>query len=256
MFNLHTHTKRCHHAQGSDEEYVIKAIENGYDVLGFSDHAPHLFPNGEYVSNCRMLPSEAEEYAKSIYTLKEKYKDQIDIKLGYEMEWYPELIEKDIKFLKDIGYDYLLLAQHFTDNEYEDFASYCGHPTNSIEVVDKYINQLLEGAKSGLFTYVCHPDLINYKKDKEVYFEKLDYMLTELKKLDIPLEYNFYGYFDNRHYPNPDFWKMAKEKDMKVAIGLDAHNPKVIEDKKRLDKMKKEIAEIGIKPLETIELIK
>lgn len=43
MFNLHTHTYRCHHAKGTDEEYVIKAIENGYDLIGFSDHAPYLF---------------------------------------------------------------------------------------------------------------------------------------------------------------------------------------------------------------------
>lgn len=76
MFNLHTHTYRCHHASGKDEEYVIKAIENGYDLIGFSDHAPYLFPNG-YVSSFRMLPSEAEGYAKSINSLKEKYKGKL-----------------------------------------------------------------------------------------------------------------------------------------------------------------------------------
>ena len=254
-FNLHTHTKRCHHAHGEDEEYVLKAIENGYKIFGFSDHAPHLFP-GDYVSSCRMLPEETEEYAASINALKQKYKDKIDIKLGYEFEWYPELVEKDIEHLKQYGYDYLLLAQHYTDNEYEDFASYCGHPVDDIKIVDKYINQLLEGARSGLFTYVCHPDLIFYKKDKKIHYEKMDYMLTELKKLDIPLEYNFYGYFDNRHYPDKEFWKMAKEKDCKVVIGLDAHRPCVIEDNKRLDKMKKEIASLGIEPIEAIELIK
>ena len=255
MINLHTHTKRCHHAQGEDEEYVLKAIENGYELFGFSDHAPHLFPV-DYVSRCRMLPDEAEDYAKSIYALKEKYSDKIDIKLGYEMEWYPDLIEKDIAHLKQFGYDYLILAQHFTDNEYESYSEYCGHPTDNIQVLSKYVNQILEGARSGLFTYVCHPDLILYTKDKEYYLERMDYMLTELKKLEIPLEYNFYGYFDDRQYPNKDFWKMAKEKGNPVVIGLDAHNPKVIADKKRLDKMKDGIAELGIKPIEKIELIK
>lgn len=255
MFNLHTHTFRCHHAKGSDEEYVLKAIENGYDLFGFSDHAPHFFPNG-YVSTCRMLPDEVEGYTKSIYELREKYKDKIDIKLGYEMEWYPDLIEKDIAHIKKFGYDYLILAQHFTDNEYESYSEYCAHPTDNLQVLSRYINQVLEGARSGLFTYVCHPDLICYTKDKSFYLERMDYMLTELKKLEIPLEYNFYGYFDGRHYPNKEFWKMAKEKGNPVVIGLDAHNPKVVEDKKRLDEMKLEIAELGIKPIEKIELIK
>ena len=82
MFNLHTHTYRCHHAKGTDEEYVIKAIENGYDLIGFSDHAPYLFPNG-YVSSFRMLPSEAEGYAKSINPLnflKKRFKHKLRYK--------------------------------------------------------------------------------------------------------------------------------------------------------------------------------
>ena len=38
--NLHTHTYRCGHAEGTEEEYVLAAIENGYVKLGFSDHTP------------------------------------------------------------------------------------------------------------------------------------------------------------------------------------------------------------------------
>ncbi|MFV0479993.1 MAG: PHP domain-containing protein [Anaerorhabdus sp.] len=39
-FNFHTHTYRCKHAIGRDEEYVIEAIKAGVKVLGFSDHMP------------------------------------------------------------------------------------------------------------------------------------------------------------------------------------------------------------------------
>ena len=46
MINMHTHTTRCQHAKGTDREYVEMAIEAGYDVLGFSDHAPYLFEHG------------------------------------------------------------------------------------------------------------------------------------------------------------------------------------------------------------------
>ena len=44
MYNFHNHTYRCGHATGTDEEYVLEAIKNGYEVMGFSDHAPYLFP--------------------------------------------------------------------------------------------------------------------------------------------------------------------------------------------------------------------
>ena len=34
-YNLHTHTKRCNHAQGEDREYVEAAIKAGIKTLGF-----------------------------------------------------------------------------------------------------------------------------------------------------------------------------------------------------------------------------
>ena len=38
--NYHTHTTRCFHAVGQDEDYVRAAIDGGFDLLGFADHAP------------------------------------------------------------------------------------------------------------------------------------------------------------------------------------------------------------------------
>ena len=35
--NYHTHTSRCGHATGTDEQYVCAAIRQGFDELGFSD---------------------------------------------------------------------------------------------------------------------------------------------------------------------------------------------------------------------------
>ena len=35
--NYHTHTWRCRHADGTEREYVERAIEGGLKILGFSD---------------------------------------------------------------------------------------------------------------------------------------------------------------------------------------------------------------------------
>ena len=40
----HTHTSRCGHANGEDEEYVVNAIKAGIKRLGFSDHV--ILPKG------------------------------------------------------------------------------------------------------------------------------------------------------------------------------------------------------------------
>jgi histidinol-phosphatase (PHP family) len=59
--NYHTHTTRCNHAEGEDREYIENAIKGGMETLGFSDHAPYLFPNTDYYSAFRMQIEELEE---------------------------------------------------------------------------------------------------------------------------------------------------------------------------------------------------
>ena len=255
-YNYHTRTTRCFHAEGGDEDYVKSAIENGYDVLGFSDHSPYIFPQG-YVSSMRMRPDDAEEYIESIRYLADKYKEQIDIKVGFEMEWYPDLIEGQKEFLKTLDIDYLILGQHFTENEFEPESVYTGSRTRSADILDRYIEQLLAGARSGLFTYICHPDLIQFAGRKKVYENKIGDMLEELKRLNLPLECNFYGYIDERWYPNDRFWHIAKEVGNDAVIGIDAHMPYLFDYDDGVQQMAAHLSDdIGVNILEEVKLIK
>lgn len=254
MFNLHMHTWRCHHAKGDDEEYILRAINNGYKTVGFSDHAPYVFPE-THISSFRMECELTEDYVSNVRYLKEKYRGKIDIKLGFEVEWYPKFIEKELEYLKSFGYDYLILGQHYTDSEVEDYARYTGAATQDKEVLTKYINQVIEGAKSGEFAYIAHPDLINFTGDKAFYSEKMEYFAKELKKLDIPIEFNFLGFSDRRNYPNDVFWKIAAKTGNRTVIGLDAHSPDVYDDKKGLIRMRSKLITYGIKPIENVNEI-
>ena len=254
MFNLHTHTIRCCHATGRDEEYVTTAIKNGYSILGFADHAPYIYPNG-YYSGMRMMPAEAEDYAQSINGLKEKYKGKIKILQGFELEYYPALLENENAFLKAVGYDYLILAQHFSDNEHEDCSIYFGAPTKSEDVMKRYINQLLEGARKGIFLYVAHPDLINYTGDESIYLKNMEYFLEQLKELDLPIEFNMLGFCEKRHYPNKKFWQLASKVGNKVVIGVEAHSPKSLSQIAKRRKATELLEELGITPLTDEEIM-
>lgn len=81
--NFHTHTTRCNHAVGEDRQYVEAAIKGGLKVLGFSDHSPYFFL-GDYYSTFRMKREQVPGYVDSILALKKEYKDDIEIKLGFE----------------------------------------------------------------------------------------------------------------------------------------------------------------------------
>ena len=113
--NYHTHTTRCMHATGSDEDYVLSAIKGGYQELGFSDHTPWKY-HTDYVADMRMLPEELPGYVESLRSLREKYRDQISIKIGLECEYFPAYIH----WLKEKGV--VMIEQPMPKEQLDDIA--------------------------------------------------------------------------------------------------------------------------------------
>lgn len=221
-FNYHTHTFRCNHAAGEDREYVESAIAAGVKVLGFSDHAPYCFPEG-YYSTFRMPVERTGEYVASINRLKEEYKDEIKIYLGYELEYYPSYFGKTVKMLDGFGYDFLILAQHFCGNEIGETSS--GTATDDESRLRRYVSQVIRGMRTGKYFYVAHPDLIRFTGDGAAYDRHMRKLCVCAKELGIPLEINLLGVHDVRCYPRERFWRLAAEEGCEAIIGLDAHSP-------------------------------
>ncbi|MBE6729652.1 MAG: histidinol-phosphatase HisJ family protein [Ruminococcaceae bacterium] len=233
-FNYHTHTYRCHHATGKDEEYVKRAIEGGIKYMGFSDHIPFICADG-FESGYRVTVNEAQEYVESISALREKYKDKIDIKIGFETEYYPEDFEKMVDFVKKIGAEYLILGQHYLGNEH-----YGGNhsiiPTDKEEDIKRYVSLVISAMESGYITYIAHPDMFNFTGDIELYRKEMRKICIASREHNVPLEINFLGIYDGRNYPNENFWKLAGEEQCPVTFGFDAHNPERAYDEKSLQK--------------------
>ena len=98
--NYHTHTFRCHHAAGTEKEYVEEALKNGLTLLGFSDHSPYIFP-GDYYSKFRMFPEQTADYYRTLGLLREEYQGRLDIRIGFEMEYYPKQFRQTLEFMAE-----------------------------------------------------------------------------------------------------------------------------------------------------------
>ena len=221
-YNYHTHTTRCGHASGKDEDYIKKAIEAGIKHLGFSDHAPFIFPDG-YEGNWRVPMAEAEGYVRDLNLLREKYKDKIKISIGFEMEYYTEHFDKMLEFVKKIGAEYLILGQHFILGEYPCGIGSIG-PTDNAEYLKTYVDEVILAMKSGAFTYVAHPDIMRFTGDKDTYRYEITRLCLAAKEFNVPLEINMLGVRYKKHYPNEEFWQIVGETGAPVTIGIDAHN--------------------------------
>lgn len=222
-YNYHTHTFRCGHASGTEEEYIKRAIDCGIKYMGFADHVPLMFSDG-YETGFRVPVERAKEYVSTISSLREKYKGKIDIKIGFEMEYYPDLFDKMLSDVISYGAEYLILGEHFSDAEYPDAIQHSAKPSDSEEKLKTYVNRVIEGMKTGAFTYVAHPDMINFTGNISIYLEQMRKICIASRESGIPLEINCLGIRDNRHYPNMLFWKIAGEEQCPVTFGFDAHD--------------------------------
>ena len=249
--NYHTHTHRCNHAIGREEDYVKEALKAGMKILGWADHTPYTFTGG-YYSHFRMRPIQLPGYIQTIQELQEKYAGQIEMPIGLEAEYYPKHFGSLIEFLRDFPIDYLILGQHFLDNE--NGAPYCGYQTADRELVRAYCRQSMEGMNTGLFTYFAHPDLIFYREDRKFFQDTVRPMCAEAKSCGLPLEINLLGIREGRWYPNRWLWEVAAEEGCDVILGCDAHTPEGLNHPEAERKALAMVKELGLNLLETAEL--
>ena len=225
--NYHTHTFRCGHAENvPDEAYLQRAIEQGFTVLGFSDHTPWQGLSPAVCRGVRMLPEELPGYFASIHALQEKYRGVIEIPLGLECEYFPGHMD----YLREIRpqVDYLILGNHFQWADPEHPRAYTAAPM----LLEEYLTTTLAGMRTGLYAYLAHPDLIYTSQPvfDETCREAAYTLCEEAKKLDLPLEYNLYGVdkrargeFSGLGYPCAAFWEIAAKTGVRAIIGFDAH---------------------------------
>lgn len=243
-YNYHTHTSLCRHASGAEEEYIIRAIENGIAHMGFSDHIPYKLPDGTEQA-FRILVENGDTYIATIKELREKYKGKIDIKIGFEMEYYPSHFEKMLKNAKVYGAEYLILGQHHIELDDKSFL-YVMEEIDNEDYLKTYVEYAVRAMEMGIFTYVAHPDLFNFTGNEEVYEEEMRKICIASRELSVPIEINFLGIRDNRNYPKDSFWRMAGEEKSPVTFGFDSHDAESAFDGESLIKAKQMIKKYGL----------
>jgi len=226
IVDLHNHTILCNHADGEIDEYINEAINNKTKYFGFSDHAPMDF-DPKY----RMSFEQMKGYEKNILDAKEKYKNKIEILLGYEVDYLKGHIDKRIL---ESNVDYLIGSVHFLDDWGFDNPEFIGKYKNQDidEIWQKYFDTIEEMANSNFFDIVGHLDLIKVFKfmPKKNIVDIAINALKAIKKADMVLEINMAGFRKpiKESYPSIPLLKKAYELEIPITFGSDAHTPKQV----------------------------
>ncbi len=247
--NYHTHTYRCGHAFGSDREFVEEAIKGGFDILGFSDHAPLIFPDG-FVSGMRVKLTELDDYFYSLTSLKNEYKNDIKIYIGFEAEYIPELIEAQDELLKGYPLDYMIMGEHFIEPENK--AVHLNGVNVSDELLKRFVDTVIEGLASGRYKYLAHPDMPRVAEKGEAFVREFTRLCNFMKEKSIPVEVNMLGHATKRNYPCDEFLKIAASVGNKAIIGCDAHTPDYLSDSAKREAVRAYAESFGLEIIETL----
>ena len=255
--NYHTHTTRCHHAEGTDEEMVLAAIDGGFSILGFADHVPWPYQKPGHVSRIRMAMDDLPGYIASINDLRACYAGQIDIYPGAESEYYPRYIDH-LRRLHDSGL-YLILGHHYYDSDEDN--TWVGQPTATEDDFRRYGDMVAKAVGTGLFTYVAHPDLFMKRRCGLPFTagcrEAAACICQAAKEAGVPLEYNLIRYAENDAelgYPCADFWQIAAQYGNEVVLGVDAHAPHYLRDTAAWQRGAQDVDVLGLTRLESVPL--
>lgn len=156
--SCHTHTQYCD-GKNTAEEMVQGAIIKGFTSLGFSGHSPMDFPN-----TWGMTTEKLPVYITEIKRLKEKYKDQIEVICGIELD-------ADYEGVELFEFDYSIGSVHqlrFGEEVY--YLDYSADETrrcinnhfdgNASLLAKAYFERLADFIVSTPVTVVGHFDLI------------------------------------------------------------------------------------------------
>ena len=251
--NLHTHGNL---ADGLDsyESIVERAIELGFESIGFSEHA-YMFYSDYSIINERTIPT----YKAEINRLKEKYKDIIPIYLGLEFDQYSteptsgfEFIIASNHYLKR-GDEYLSFDRDYKTVERLINDYFNG---NSIEFACEYFKQF-----STVCDY-CKPDIIGHfdiftkhidshrfidTTDKKYRESAIECLRILAKKVDV-FEVNtgaMARYGKKLPYPETFILKELLKLNKQVIISSDCHDKRYLNC--NFDKTEELLKEVGFK---------
>ncbi len=222
------HTHLCHHAEGVPLDLAQRAAELGLDEIGVSEHNP--MPQDDF-DEWRMEWSRMDEYLDGLEAARRKVRG-VRIRAALEVDFLPGGEDWVRTLAARYPWDYLIGSVHYVAGGWD-----IDNPgkldrwreRRPIDVWTEYFDRLTAAASSGLFDIIGHPDLPKKfgfvpTEDCTPLFEKF---LDAAAQSGVAIEINTAGLRKEcrEMYPSPAFLRMARDRDVPLTFGSDAHRP-------------------------------
>ncbi len=203
-FDLHTHHRRCGHAEGDIEDYVRAGIEAGLKAIGISDHSPYFASDEDQLHPLiAMAKSDFPNYIDEVLRLKKKVRRN-----NRRAAWcgvrffFPEHIQAYKDIYERYPFDYIIGSVHQTDGV-SIFNKKRWNGLNEEQKVRQkeiYYDLIQQSAHSGMFQILGHIDAMKgfYPEFSDIQTDIVEKTLKVIADCDIAIEINTSGKTKNR----------------------------------------------------------
>lgn len=241
--NFHGH---CHYCDGkyAPEEHVKSAIAQGMPVLGISSHSPVPF-----ATSWNMKVDRLPDYLEELRDLRERYRDQIQLCIGMEVDFIPETVSVSSPWIKEAELDYTVGSIHFVDAFADGTPWEVDGPhecylkgmkeifgASSHQAIERYYALTREMVQTQCPDVVGHMDKIKMQSEGETLFSETEawyqqavlQTLEEIRDAGAIVEVNTRGNYKKRDggtYPSPWILEQIYAMGIPICLNSDAHLP-------------------------------
>lgn len=228
--DVHMHTDFSHDSDSTPEQMAEGAIKKGLEVICFTDHYDK--------DNMDWGPEDVfdpEVYFEKMEKVREKYKDQIRVRIGVELGLQPHLGSFYEEFVKKYPFDFVIGSVHSAERS--DIAQKRIFKGRTDEETYRIIFQeMVEDVKAfhnfDVFGHVDYVARYGREREKEYSYQRfageIDTLLRLLIENGCGIELNMSGlkYALPFAHPHTDVLKRYRELGGElITVGADGHRP-------------------------------
>lgn len=266
--NYHSHTHYCD-GKTAPIAYIKEAIRLGLPAYGYSAHAPVSFPTNWCIADSRF-----DNYIHEVKSLKQKFKNEIEVYLGLEIDYIPGIAGRQRHLLQETQLDYFIGSVHFVDclddgrhwnidTSFELFQEGLLNIFNNDfrKAATRFYELNREMITEEKPNIVGHIDKIkmfnaqgNFFSENELWYRnQIEQTISSLKNQNVIVEINtrgFYKYGQADLYPSQWIIKEMNDADIPLMINSDAHSPTELVE--GMPYAAKQLKQIGVKRLHAL----
>ena len=231
--DVHMHSAFSSDSKSEPEEMILGAIDKGLEMICFTDHYDK--DNTDWGAEDIFDP---KEYFRVFRPLQEKYREQIEIRIGVEIGLQPYLAPYYTEFIQKYPFDFVIGSVHSSQRcdiaygkllkKYSDEELYRLVLEEMLEDVKQHDSFDVLGHLDYVVRYGKHKEgTYSYKKYSDVIDEILRILILKGKGIELNMSGLKYGL--PFAHPHPDVLKRYRELGGEIiTVGADGHKPEHI----------------------------